>query len=59
MSNNLKIEENLESRLRDLDTPTVQIEFNADEADILGACEEDALSMNEAKESAIDLQDAL
>ena len=44
-------------KLMDLDVPGREVEFTPEEADILGAFPEDALTYEEAKESSIDLVD--
>lgn len=45
----------LDDRLRDLDIPGTEVELGPDEADVLGAFQETALTEDEARESAIDL----
>jgi hypothetical protein len=47
----------LNEKLTDLLTPGCIVEFDPDEAERLGAFEEDALSEAEALESSLDLQE--
>lgn len=42
-------------KLSDMDTPGFEVEFDPEEAEFAGAFIEDALSEEEARESAIDL----
>jgi hypothetical protein len=45
-------------KLIDAETPTYQVEFDAEEAERAGAFSEDALSEQDALESSVDLTDA-
>lgn len=56
MHNQRKPDE-LDEKLQDLDIPGAEVEVDPDEADELGAFVEDALTEEEAKESAIDEHD--
>ncbi|MDD4616391.1 MAG: conjugal transfer protein TraD [Alphaproteobacteria bacterium] len=45
----------IKEKLRDTQTPGFMAEFDPDEAEEAGAFEEDALSVEDAKESTVDL----
>ena len=45
----------LREKLEDMETPGYVVEFDPDEADLVGAFLEDAMSEEDARESAIDL----
>jgi hypothetical protein len=45
----------VKEKLTDIQTPGFMAEFDPDEADEAGAFEEDALSVEDAKESTVDL----
>jgi len=47
-------EDVLQAKLEAMETPGVEVEFDADEAELLGAFREDALSEEAALEAAID-----
>ena len=49
------MDEVIDEKLSDMETPGFEAEFNAAEAERLGAFEEDALSEEDALESAIDV----
>ncbi|BAU77415.1 hypothetical protein [Metapseudomonas furukawaii] len=42
-------------KLRDAEVPGFEVEMDPDEADLVGAFQEDALSEQEAKDSTVDL----
>ena len=48
----------VDEKLSDMDTPGFEVEFDPEEAEFAGAFLEDALSEEDAKESAIDLTEA-
>lgn len=54
-----KNNETLAQKLRDLEVPGAVIEFDPEEAELLGAFEETALSESDALDGAVDLEDAL
>lgn len=45
----------LREKLEDMETPGYLVEFDPEEADLVGAFLEDAMSEEDARESAIDL----
>jgi hypothetical protein len=45
----------LREKLEDMETPGYVVEFDPEEADLVGAFFEDAMSEEDARESAIDL----
>ena len=48
----------VDEKLSDMDTPGFEVEFDPEEAEYAGAFLEDALSEEDAKESATDLAEA-
>ena len=55
VSQELLLQQVLEEKLRDAQTPGYQVPFDPYEAEIAGAFVEDAIEQNEAFDSAVDL----